>query len=76
MQWLGKILLITGFFILLFGALLFFAPHLPFMKYLGRLPGDIAVRRENFQFFFPVTTSIILSILLTVVFYLINLWRR
>lgn len=37
---------------------------------LGRLPGDILVRRENFTFYFPVTTSLLLSLLLTLIFWL------
>jgi hypothetical protein len=40
---------------------------------LGRLPGDMAVKRGNFSFYFPLTTSILLSILLTVLF---GLFRR
>lgn len=37
---------------------------------LGRLPGDIAVEKDNFRFYFPITTSIIISLLLTLIFYL------
>jgi len=40
---------------------------------LGRLPGDLAVKRDNFSFYFPITTSIILSILITVI---LALFRR
>ena len=40
---------------------------------LGRLPGDIAVRRGNFSFYFPLTTSIVLSVLFTLLF---SLFRR
>ncbi len=40
---------------------------------LGRLPGDLAVKRDNFSFYFPITTSIILSIILTL---LLSLFRR
>lgn len=39
---------------------------------LGRLPGDIVVERENFRFYFPVVTSIVISILLTLILWLIN----
>ncbi|MDA0193473.1 MAG: DUF2905 domain-containing protein [Bacteroidetes bacterium] len=39
---------------------------------IGRLPGDIVIRKENFTFYFPIVTSILLSLLLTLVFYLIN----
>lgn len=37
---------------------------------LGRLPGDIAIERDNFRFYFPVTTSIIVSIIITLLFWL------
>lgn len=39
---------------------------------LGRLPGDIAIRKENFSFYFPITTSIIISLLLTLIFWLLR----
>ena len=42
---------------------------------LGRLPGDIVVEKENFRFYFPITTSILLSILLTLIFSLFRLLR-
>jgi hypothetical protein len=37
---------------------------------LGRLPGDILIRRENFTFYFPLTTSLLVSLLLTLLFWL------
>jgi hypothetical protein len=39
---------------------------------LGRLPGDIVVRRDNFSFYFPLTTSIIISLLLSLLFWLLR----
>ncbi|WP_330873341.1 DUF2905 domain-containing protein [Dissulfurimicrobium hydrothermale] len=47
-----------------------FGPKIP---YLGRLPGDIVIRRENFIFYFPLATSIIISIILTIIF---SIFRR
>jgi hypothetical protein len=58
----GKLLLIAGLVISGIGLLVILG--VPF----GRLPGDFAVKRGNFAFYFPLTTSIILSILLTLVF--------
>jgi predicted MFS family arabinose efflux permease len=58
----GKVLVIVGLVIAGLGLLMMLG--LP----LGRLPGDFAVRRGNFAFYFPLTTSILLSILLTVLF--------
>ena len=56
---MGKALVIVGLVIAAIGAMMMLG--LP----LGRLPGDIAVRRGNFSFYFPLTTSIVLSIVLT-----------
>lgn len=42
---------------------------------LGRLPGDIVIEKENFRFYFPIVTSILLSIILSAVFYLFRLFR-
>ena len=39
---------------------------------LGRLPGDIVVERESFRFYFPIATSLIISVILTVILWLIN----
>jgi hypothetical protein len=58
----GKLLLIVGLVISGIGVLVMLG--VPF----GRLPGDFAVKRGNFAFYFPLTTSIILSILLTLIF--------
>jgi len=63
----GKLLVVVGLAIAALGLLVMLG--LPF----GRLPGDIVVRRGNFSFYFPLATSIILSILLTLVF---ALFRR
>ena len=59
---MGKILLILG--LLISGVGLLVMLGVPF----GRLPGDFAVKRGNFAFYFPLTTSIVLSILLTLLF--------
>ena len=59
---MGRTLIIIG--LLIAGAGLLMTLGLP----IGRLPGDFTVRRENFSFYFPLTTSILVSILLTLVF--------
>lgn len=64
---LGGALILGGILLLLFGRL-----HLP----LGRLPGDIVYRGKNTTFYFPLATSILLSVLLTLVLYVIGKWRR
>jgi hypothetical protein len=63
----GAALLLAGILLLLFGRL-----HLP----LGRLPGDILYRGKNTTFYFPIATSILLSVLLTLILYVIGKWRR
>jgi membrane protein implicated in regulation of membrane protease activity len=67
MPGLGRTLIIFGLLIAALGLLLTLAGKLP---WLGRLPGDITIRRENFTFYFPLATSIILSLLLTLLLWL------
>lgn len=63
----GKTLIISGLLIALVGVLFTFSGKIP---WLGRLPGDIFVKRENFTFYFPLATSIILSLLLSLILWL------
>jgi Protein of unknown function (DUF2905) len=70
MEQLGKILLVTGGVLAVLGLLMMLAPRLPFR--LGRLPLDFHYQRDNFSFYFPLGTSILLSLLLTLVFSLVN----
>jgi len=67
MQDLGKTIMIIGAVLLVIGAALYFQKSLPF---LGKLPGDILLKKENFTFYFPLATSLLLSLLLTLLFYL------
>jgi hypothetical protein len=67
---LGKFLLITGIVIAAAGALmLLFKNGVPF---LGKLPGDIVIQKKNFTFYFPIATSILLSIILSLIFYFLG----
>ncbi len=75
MEALGRMLIFLGLMLVLFGAILVLAPRLSFP--LGRLPGDIVIQREGFTCVFPLATSLLLSILLTVVLnLLVRLWSR
>ncbi|EIF51303.1 MULTISPECIES: DUF2905 domain-containing protein [Sulfurovum] len=65
---IGKSLIFMGVVIIILGILLLFSEKLPFN--LGRLPGDISFKKENFSFYFPITTSILISIILSLLFYL------
>ncbi len=64
---IGKMLVILGVVIVLVGIALIFANKIPF---LGRLPGDIYVKKDGFSFYFPLTTSIIISIILSLIFWI------
>jgi ABC-type Na+ efflux pump permease subunit len=64
---LGGILLVAGVVLVLLGR-----TNLP----IGRLPGDILYRGKNTTFYFPLATSIVLSVLLTLILYVIGRWRR
>ena len=64
---IGKALVVLGLLIALAGLLLVFVGRVP---WIGRLPGDIHIQRGNWSFYFPLTTSIVLSLLLTLAFWL------
>lgn len=70
MDYMGKFLIILGMIIAAMGGLLLIFKHLG-IPILGKLPGDIIVKRENFTFYFPLATSIILSIILSLILYFI-----
>ena len=67
MSSLGKSLIVIGLIIALVGVILTLAGRIP---WLGRLPGDIYVKRENFTFYFPLATSIIVSVILSFILWL------
>jgi len=66
----GKILVVTGLTLALVGAVLWLAgnSNLP----LGRLPGDIRIERPNFRFYFPLTTCLLLSLVLSLILWLLR----
>ncbi|MEN3013082.1 MAG: DUF2905 domain-containing protein [Endomicrobiia bacterium] len=68
MSEIGKFLVFIGVIIILVGIFLLFFEKIP---YLGKLPGDILIRKKNFVFYFPLATSVLLSILLTLLLNLI-----
>ncbi len=69
---LGKSLILVGAFLVIIGAVIVFRERFPLLRYFGRLPGDISVERENFRFFFPVVTSILLSVILSFILWLLR----
>ena len=64
---LGRLLVLTGAVIALVGVLLLLGERFPGLR-VGRLPGDIAVEKDRFRFYFPIGTSILVSVLLTLLF--------
>jgi len=58
---IGKILILLGVVIILVGIVVLYAHKIP---YIGRLPGDIHIKKDNFTFYFPLTTCILISIVL------------
>ncbi|MGN6196100.1 MAG: DUF2905 domain-containing protein [Ginsengibacter sp.] len=70
-QQTGKYILIAGVIIVIAGILIYFFHD--YFKWIGKLPGDIRVEKENFKFYFPLATMIIVSLVLTI---LINIFKR
>ena len=69
MPGLGKALIIVGLVIAAIGVMLTLVGRIP---WLGRLPGDIYIKRENFTFYFPLATSILISLVLSLILWLLR----
>ncbi|CAG1015914.1 hypothetical protein ANAEL_05402 [Anaerolineales bacterium] len=67
MHGLGRSLIVFGLIIVAVGVILTFAGKIP---WVGRLPGDIYVKRGNFTFYFPLATSILISVILSLILWL------
>lgn len=70
-QQTGKYILFAGVILVIVGILVYFFHD--YFRWIGRLPGDIRIERENFRFYFPVVTMIIVSIVITL---LIQIFRK
>ena len=70
-QQTGKYIIATGIFIVFAGILIYF--FYDYFKWFGRLPGDIRIERENYRFYFPLGTMIVISIIITIV---VNIFKR
>ena len=68
-QHIGKFLILLGLLISAIGGLLLLSGKIP---WIGRLPGDILIQKKNFTFYFPLATSILLSLILTLLFWLLG----
>jgi len=71
---IGRLLVIAGLAIAVIGALIIFLSkaNIP----IGRLPGDIVIHKKNFTFYFPLATSIVLSVSLSLLFYIISKFHK
>lgn len=67
----GKYIIFAGLMIVVVGLVVYFFGNK--LHWIGRLPGDIRIERENFRFYFPLTTMILISVLLTVI---VNVVKR
>ena len=65
---IGKIIIIAGVIMVMLGLILAFGSHIPF---LGKLPGDILIKKDGISFYFPVVTFLLLSVILTLIINLI-----
>jgi hypothetical protein len=72
MRQLGSILIVSGVILLVLGILLNAGGNL---SWLDKLPGDIRITKPGFSFYFPITTSIILSIVISLVLYFFRIFR-
>lgn len=69
MESIGRTLVIVGLVIAGLGAVLMLGGKIP---WIGKLPGDILIERKNFSFYFPLATSILVSLLLSLVFWFLG----
>ena len=70
MQQTGKILIVAGIILVIAGLVIYFAGNK--LNWLGHLPGDIRIEKENVRIYFPVTTMILISVVLSLILYLIR----
>jgi H+/Cl- antiporter ClcA len=70
-QQTGKYIIVSGIFIVIAGVFIYFFHN--YFKWFGKLPGDIRIEKENYRFYFPVVTMIVISIAITII---INIFKR
>ena len=70
MQQIGKIIILFGLIILITGFIIYFLGDK--FNWIGRLPGDIRIEKENFRFYFPITTALLASLIISFIIYLIR----
>ena len=75
---MGKIMVFVGAVLVVLGVVIWLAGKAPESAkfWIGRLPGDIRIERDHFKFYFPLTTCILISIILTLIFWLVSRFRQ
>lgn len=68
-HYLGRLIIVAGIILVVFGFFLMYIKHVPF---IGKLPGDIHIQKKNFSFYFPITSSILISFIISLILYLIK----
>jgi uncharacterized protein HemY len=66
---MAKVMIVIGSVLVAVGLVILVFPRLPFV---GRLPGDILIKKENYTLYFPLATSIVISIIISLILYFIN----
>ena len=67
MEGMGKSLIVIGLLLIVIGVAIAFGPRIPF---IGKLPGDIYIKKDSFTFYFPLASSILISVIITLIMYL------
>jgi len=73
---MGKIFIILGIAFVILGIFLNYGSKIPGIRLLGHLPGDIYIKKEQISFYFPLVSSIVVSIVLTLIFQLIHYFKN
>ena len=82
LEWgeVGKLFVVAGVALIVLGGVLMLSPKLPAFTstsgWLGRLPGDIYIKRDNLSVYFPLVTGLVISVILSLVFYLLSLFLK
>jgi len=69
---LARVMILIGTVLIVIGLVMLVVPRVPF---LGKLPGDILIKKEHLTFYFPLATSIVISIIIGLILYFINKFR-
>ncbi|MEO8414553.1 MAG: DUF2905 domain-containing protein [Ginsengibacter sp.] len=71
-QQTGKYIIVAGILVLLTGILIYFFHD--YFRWLGKLPGDISIKKEHYRFYFPIVTMIVVSLAITLIINIIKRW--